>query len=222
MELWPPGITVETTKRPLTISRRKTEYAVRGPPLDIWGGGLTFLPGYFYLFHKGDGKFYFSSQDRLYFHQALWPFIYLTHVSHKIIFWPFGTDLYTIGSGLCRRCHQTRHPDNIPLSVVTSSNQGLNLFASSNSTPPPPPDMRHTDRPFLLQTWAKSAQFCKRWQCAVCMPFGHCFDPAVPLDFSLTMAMYSRGKQKKTTLPGTVIWLWVFLCLLPCAHLTER
>ena len=35
--------------------------SVRGPPLDIWGGGgaLEFLPDHFYLFHKGDGKLYF-------------------------------------------------------------------------------------------------------------------------------------------------------------------
>ena len=34
-----------------------------GGPLDIGGGGggggaLEFLPGHFYLFHKGDGKLY--------------------------------------------------------------------------------------------------------------------------------------------------------------------
>ena len=36
------------------------------------------MPGHFYLFHKGDGKLYFFSlEDRIYFHHALWPFIYL-------------------------------------------------------------------------------------------------------------------------------------------------
>ena len=49
-------------------------WPVRGPPLDIWWG---FLPGHFFSFHKGDGKLIFSPQDKLYFHHALW--LYLFH-----------------------------------------------------------------------------------------------------------------------------------------------
>ena len=49
------------------------------------GGGLEFLPGHFYLFHKGDGKLYFvSPQDRLYTHHALRPFIDFTHFPTRI------------------------------------------------------------------------------------------------------------------------------------------
>ena len=38
---------------------------------------------------QGDRKFYFfSPQDRLYFHRALWPFIYVTHFLHKKYIFP--------------------------------------------------------------------------------------------------------------------------------------
>ena len=55
------------------------------PPF-VWisGGGLEFLPGHFYLFHKGDGKLYFFSP------QAVFPpglvAIYLFHPSFFTIF----------------------------------------------------------------------------------------------------------------------------------------
>ena len=47
------------------------------------GGGV---PSHFYLFHKGDlwKAIFFSPQDRLYFHQALWPFIFLLIFPTKI------------------------------------------------------------------------------------------------------------------------------------------
>ena len=50
---------------------------VRGPPLDIGGGGAGFLAWPF--FTRETESFISSPQDRLYmyFHQALWPFIYL-------------------------------------------------------------------------------------------------------------------------------------------------
>ena len=32
---------------------------IRGPPLDIWGEGLEFWPGHFYLLHKRCGKLEF-------------------------------------------------------------------------------------------------------------------------------------------------------------------
>ena len=58
----------------------------RGPPLDIGGGGggLEFLPGHFYLFHKGDGKLYFVT-FRIGCISSLVA-IYLFHFSHSNIY----------------------------------------------------------------------------------------------------------------------------------------
>ena len=51
------------------------------------GGGLKLLAGHIYLFiyfTREMESFIFLPQDRLYFHQALWPFIYFTHFPTKI------------------------------------------------------------------------------------------------------------------------------------------
>ena len=77
--------------RYLRQSSGQDHTVIRGPPLDIGGGGgggggLELLPGHFYLVHKGDGKLFFSPQDRPYFHQALWTCIYFTHFPHKNIY----------------------------------------------------------------------------------------------------------------------------------------
>ena len=49
--------------RYLRQSSGQDHTVTKGPPLDIggggWGGGLEFLPGHFYLVHKGDGKLFF-------------------------------------------------------------------------------------------------------------------------------------------------------------------
>ena len=51
------------------------------------GGGLHgAFASTFFLCQKGDGKLYFPPQDRLYFHHALWPFIYFTHFPHISIY----------------------------------------------------------------------------------------------------------------------------------------
>ena len=63
-----------------------------------WGGGgrgeLEFLPGHHFLFHKGDGQLYFVTAGEagninfiiniyyIYFHHAMWPFMYFTYFSH--------------------------------------------------------------------------------------------------------------------------------------------
>ena len=59
-------------------------------------GVLSYLgvqdPGHIYLFYKeaqcivSTCKEDFSPQDRLYFHQALWLFIYFTNFPHKNIY----------------------------------------------------------------------------------------------------------------------------------------
>ena len=53
------------------------------------GGGVEFcLAIFIYFTREMELKLYFftSGQDRLYFHNSLWPFIYFTHVSHKNIY----------------------------------------------------------------------------------------------------------------------------------------
>ena len=65
------------------------EIYLRGLPLDIGGGGgWSFcLAISFYFTDQGRWKAMFPSpQDRLYFHHALWPFIYFTHFPHKNIY----------------------------------------------------------------------------------------------------------------------------------------
>ena len=49
----------------------------------ISGGGLEFLPGHFYIFHKGDAKLYFSLQDRLYLHH-----LFITPFFPQIMYFP--------------------------------------------------------------------------------------------------------------------------------------
>ena len=57
-------------------------------------------------------SFIFSPQDRLYFHHALWPFIYFTHFPHKNIFSP-------------KRLHA---PTSIPLVAPLELHGGLVLI----------------------------------------------------------------------------------------------
>ena len=53
--------------------------------MGVGGGGA--LPGHFFYFTREMESFIlFSPQDRLYFHHALWPFIYFTHFSHTNIY----------------------------------------------------------------------------------------------------------------------------------------
>ena len=61
---------------------------LRGPPLDGGGGGAgwSFCLAIFIYFTREMESFICSPQDKLYFHHALWPFIYFTHFSHKNIY----------------------------------------------------------------------------------------------------------------------------------------
>ena len=73
--------------RYLRQSSGQDHTVIRGPPLDIGGGGggLELLPGNFYLVHKGDGKLFFSPQDRPCGHVFILPiFLIKIFISKKL------------------------------------------------------------------------------------------------------------------------------------------
>ena len=58
-------------------------YSKGEAPLGIWGSWSFWLAIFIYFTREME-SFLFSPQDRLYFHYALWPFIYFTHFPHKL------------------------------------------------------------------------------------------------------------------------------------------
>ena len=64
-------------------------WASQGVPMIYrGGGGLELLPGHLFISQGRWKALSFSPQDRLYFHHALWPFIYFSHFSPQKYLFP--------------------------------------------------------------------------------------------------------------------------------------